>query len=146
MLRSKLSGNENENAYYKNKMTEPLIKNKFITLEGHWGSVRSVAFSPDGQKIVSGSEYWSVGVWDVNSRLCTATLYGHMGAVMSVAFSPDGRRIASGGRDNRIKIWEFKEKLNQWKCIKTLNGGNSYYVYSVAFSPDGRNRIGVGVG
>ena len=108
--------------------------------------VNSVAWSPDGRKIASGSEDKSVKVWDVTSGACLATLKGHRDAVSSVAYSPDGRKIASGSGDSTVKVWEFKKRWHRmtshWKCIKTLKG-HSRTVNSVAYSPDGRNIASV---
>ena len=66
------------------------------TLNGHSGSVRSVAFSPDGTKLASGSYDNSVRLWDVATARCTATLNGHYDYVRSVAFRPDGTKLAIG--------------------------------------------------
>ena len=59
-------------------------------LEGHTDWVNSVTFSPDGKRVVSGSNDKTVLVWDVET--CQATLLeGHTGSVRSVTFSPDGK-------------------------------------------------------
>jgi WD40 repeat protein len=60
------------------------------TLEGHSASVMSVAFSPDGSKLASGSHDDTVRVWNVATGKVEQTLEGHSASVMSVAFSPDG--------------------------------------------------------
>ncbi len=67
-----------------------------LTLKGHTDVVTSVAFSPDGKRIVSGSWDQTVKVWDAASGQETLTLKGHTSCGYSVAFSPDGKRIVSG--------------------------------------------------
>ena len=65
-----------------------------------------MAFSPDGKRIVSGSDDNTVKVWDADKGTETLTLKGHTDQVTSVAFSPDGKRIVSGSWDKTVKIWE----------------------------------------
>jgi WD40 repeat protein len=65
---------------------------------GHTEAVTSVAFSPDGIRIVSGSSNYTIRVWDArNGTLLAGPLQDHTGIVNSAAFSPDGARIVSGG-------------------------------------------------
>src|SRR6266702_1266719 len=66
---------------------------------GHMEAVRSVAFSPDGQRIVSGSKDRTIRLWNVTTGERVASSFiGHKDSVESVAFSPDGQCIVSSGR------------------------------------------------
>ena len=67
--------------------------------------VRSVAFSPNGQALASGSLDNTIRLWDAASGALLRTLEGHTHHVLSVVFSPDGRLLASGSEDNTVKIW-----------------------------------------
>jgi WD40 repeat protein len=73
--------------------------------QGHSNKVKSVAFSPDGKYLASGSNDMMVKLWSVESQKELTTLLGHKDSVFSVAFSPDGKYLASGSDDNTVKLW-----------------------------------------
>jgi hypothetical protein len=74
------------------------------TLHGHSGGVRSVAFSPDGQRIVTCSQDGTAKAWDAASGKELVTFKGHRGWINSVAFAPDGQRIATGDNDATVRV------------------------------------------
>jgi small GTP-binding protein len=100
---------------------------------GHTASVRSVVFSPDGTRALSGSDDNTVRVWDVDTGQCQRVLEGHSSAVYSVAFSPDGRLALTGSEDNTARLWD----VDTGRCRRVLEG-HSDAVMSVGFSLDGR--------
>ena len=108
------------------------------TLTGHTNGVNSVAFSPDGNTIASGSYDDTVRLWDVNTGEHKRTLTGHTDGVLSVAFSPDGNTIASHGNwGPTVKLWDVATGIN----TRTLTA-HTGWVNSVAFSPDGNTIAG----
>ncbi|KAJ1452331.1 WD40-repeat-containing domain protein, partial [Pelagophyceae sp. CCMP2097] len=65
------------------------------TLEGHTGDVTCCDFSPDGKRIVTGSDDTTARLWDAETGALVTTLVGHTGSIGSCAFSPDGKRIVT---------------------------------------------------
>jgi eukaryotic-like serine/threonine-protein kinase len=122
--------------YYWQRQTHLPLK----TLRGHLEDVTAVAFSPDGQRIVTGSWDQTAKVWEAASGRELLTLEGHSAPIRSVAFSPDSQRIVTGSWDQTAKVWETASGRD----LLTLGGTNGN-VDSVAFSPDGQ-RIVTGLG
>ena len=120
------------------RVDQPPEFRHLATLEGHARDVWSVAFSPDGSTLASGSVDRTIQLWDLAMGSVRATLEGHEGSVLAVTFSPDGRTLASGSRDNTVKLWDVAAQTAR----ATLKG---YTDSSVAFTPDGRRLAAGGV-
>jgi WD40 repeat protein len=92
--------------------------------------VTSVAFSPDGQYLASGSKDQSVKVWRMSTGTLVSSRSDHAQQVNAVAFSPDGQWLASASNDRTAKLY----RTSDWGLERTLTGHGDY-VFSLAFSP-----------
>ncbi len=93
---------------------EALGATPHIVLSGHVGPVGSVDYSPDGEKVVSGSQDGTVRIWDTTTGDTLLTLRGHED-VGAVAFSPDGRRVASADAEGRVILWDSHSGDRLWE-------------------------------
>ena len=106
---------------------------EFRVFEGHTGPVCSVAFTPDGKYVVSGSEDGSARVWEVATGRETARFLGHNGAVSDVEPLPDGERVLSVAHETII-LWE----------LRTARETRRFHVSSrgeIAVAPDGKRAV-----
>ncbi|MGL4501820.1 MAG: WD40 repeat domain-containing protein, partial [Planktothrix sp.] len=111
------------------------------TLTGHLSGVKSVAVSPDGRIIASGSFDQTIKLWDLQRGELKKTLEEHTGTVTSVQFSPDGiLASASFLPDGTIKLWEVDGEQNKVELKSTLRGNDwvALAIWSIAFNKDGK--------
>ncbi len=115
-----------------NQAGGPLVR----TLSGHAGGVISVAITPDGKQVISGSSDGTLKVWDIASGKELRTLTGYSSNIRSVAITPDGKQAISASDDKTLKVWD----IASGKELRTLRGHASS-VWSVAITPDGKQVI-----
>ncbi|HEV3256611.1 MAG TPA: serine/threonine-protein kinase, partial [Gemmataceae bacterium] len=99
---------------------------------GHSG-VLSVAYSPDGKYLASGSTALAAKVWDAANGQELFRLEGHANQINGLSFSPDSGRLATASADQTVKVWD----LNTRRAIFT-GRGHMLEVNSVAWIPDGK--------
>ena len=105
---------------------------------GHTDPVNSVAFSPDGQHIVSGSDDVTIRVWDaMTGETAAGPFTDHSRWILSVAFSPDGQHILSGSMDRTIRLWN----ATTGETAAGPFAGHTGSVRCVAFAPDGQHIV-----
>ncbi len=105
------------------------------TYRAHTMRVTTVAWSPDGKYIASGSLDKTVQIWSANSaaRFHPFIYRGHGAGVSTVGWSPDSRRVASGAYDTTVQIWDATTGEHIAICR-----GHTDAVMTVAWSPDGK--------
>jgi len=80
-------------------------RERLTIVGGHTAGVQSVAFSPDGQTLASGSWDRTIRLWHVATGHELLCFKGQSHGVNAVAFSPDGRTLAAGLHDGGVRLW-----------------------------------------
>jgi WD40 repeat protein len=104
-----------------------------FALRTHTAAVYSVAYSPDGKRLATGSVDKTAKLWDAATGKELRTFSGHTDWVTGVAFSPDGTRLATASADKTVRVWD----VATGQILLTLSG-HTDSVWGVTFSPDGR--------
>ena len=103
----------------------------------HMDTIKSIAFSPNGRSLISGSDDASVRIWNLRDGLSKIMpAIGMPSLFISVAFSPDGRYIVGGHYDNPLWIWDSRKHtlVAKWS-------GHTSRVRCILFTPDGKGMI-----
>lgn len=79
------------------------------TLEGHYNSVLSATYSPDGKYIASGSKDRTIKIWEFKKGNCLQTLKDHEDFSIFASFNPNGEEIISTSFDQTIRVWKVNE-------------------------------------
>jgi WD domain, G-beta repeat len=101
----------------------------------HDGPVTSVAFSPDGNTIATGSGYRTVQLWNTYSGDAIGPPLSHQETLFTIAFAPDGRTIVTAAKD-AIRVWNFADSKAVGQLLLTIRNANY-----IASSPDGKTIL-----
>ncbi|KAG1885228.1 WD40-repeat-containing domain protein [Suillus subluteus] len=115
------------------KIWDAKTGNLVAILKGHTHWVMSLAWTPDGERLISGSHDDSIRIWDTTTWKQIALLDGHTNAVESIAISPNGHVLASASIDNTARLWNLD---NNQPISSPFHHADD--VNSVSFSADGK--------
>lgn len=134
--------NWKDNDYLGEMTGERRPSNNCYSYSDDWGSgshcsgpagVLSLAFSPDGNSLVVGSQRPDAEIWDVSTRKLVGHLEGHIDWVTHVSYSPDGRYIATARpRSTRVYLWDAQT----WQLIRNWRNGDEGEIQKLLFSSD----------
>ncbi|MFM6269383.1 MAG: hypothetical protein ACKPFA_23205, partial [Dolichospermum sp.] len=102
----------------------------------HNEPIETIAITPDGTKIISGSQDKMIKVWDLATGKELISLSGHNGSIKKIAITPDGTKIISGSWDKTIKVWDLSKEYK----ISPVNG-HLDSIETIAITPDGKKII-----
>src|SRR5690606_25939370 len=111
-----------------------------LEIEAHHGlPVTALAFSADGQSLISGGSDSEIRVWDLATGESVLRLRGHEHGVTALALSPGGSMLVSAGQGTRIMLWDARTGK-----LQGVISGHSDFVEDLAFSPDGTRLASAG--
>ncbi|KAK6197917.1 quinon protein alcohol dehydrogenase-like superfamily [Scheffersomyces amazonensis] len=106
--------------------------------QGHFDSVNSLTYSPDGSRIVTASDDGKIKIWDVNSGFCLYTFSEHNSSITDIKFSKKGNVLFSCSLDGTIRAWD----LIRFRNFKTYTATDRIQFNCIAVDPSGEIIVG----
>lgn len=107
---------------------------KMKGLVAHLDAVNTLAFSPNGRMLASGSKDKTVKLWSIPDGKLGRTIKGQESPVASVVFTPDGKSLVAGSEDGTVNVWS----TSSGKLLKAIDTPSVSRLASLALSPDGK--------
>lgn len=101
--------------------------------QGHFDTLNSLTYSPDGSRVITASEDGKIKVWDVVSGFCLATFDEHTSAVSAVQFAKRGQVLFSASLDGTVRAWD----LIRYRNFRTFTATERIQFNSLAVDPSG---------
>ena len=124
-----------EEEFVSNPWENTLLENEY-TLTGHANSVGSIALSPNGTTLASGSYDGEIKIWDLQKRKVKCSLKAHEKDISCLVFNSE-KELISGSYDEKIKIWNLQMQEVKWTLHQEELGSNPYPIESMSLSPNG---------
>lgn len=105
-------------------------------LQGHEHVVKALAYTPEGQYLISASSDGAIKIWDLKKKRVRGALHGHELSVNALAVSPNGQLLASASADGSVRIWDIAKEQERTKL-----GGYAGSLRSLVFSPSGQYLV-----
>ncbi len=93
------------------RVWDPTTGKTLLTYEGQGSNneVYALAWSPDGTRIASAGDEYSIRIWDPSTGQTYLLYSGHTDIIWQVAWSPDGKEIASASQDGTVRVWPYSQ-------------------------------------
>jgi periodic tryptophan protein 2 len=101
--------------------------------QGHFDSMNTIAYSPEGQRIITAADDGKIKVWDVNSGFCVVTFTEHMGGVSACEFAKRGNVLFTASLDGSVRAWD----LIRYRNFRTFTAPSRLSFSSLAVDPSG---------
>ncbi|KAF1994844.1 WD40 repeat-like protein [Amniculicola lignicola CBS 123094] len=101
--------------------------------QGHFDSMNTIAYSPDGQRIITAADDGKIKVWDVNSGFCIVTFTEHTSGVTACEFAKRGNVLFTASLDGSIRAWD----LIRYRNFRTFTAPSRLSFSSLAVDPSG---------